>query len=177
MGDVITLYNKEILRAIEIIALVMENPDTYSEFDIAEKFGNISIQTVRRDMERIRNMGISIHSSKKTYKILNKIPDKVFNDILIIYLSLNKFDTLRNIKLIRKRFGSKTLSLFVKIIQAINKKELLQISYIRENSEEENIKILTPLSLTRTGRNLYLLAFESDNEDEVRVYLLEKLNL
>lgn len=175
MGDSITLYNKEILREIEIIALVMENPDTFSEYDIAEKFDNISIQTIRRDMERIRKMGIAIHSSKKTYKILNRIPDKVFNDLLIIYLSLNRFDTLRNIKLIRKRFGNKTLSLFVKIIQAINKKELVQISYLKDNSKEENIKILTPLLLNRTGRNLYLLAFESDNEEEVRVYLLEKI--
>lgn len=175
MGDKITPYKKEILRAIEIIALIMENPDTYSEFDIAEKFGHLSIQTIRRDMEKIRNMGISIHSSKKTLKILNKIPDKLFNDLLGIYLSLNKFDTLRNLKLMRKRFGNKTLSLFVKILQAINEKELVKISYIKDNFEEENIKILTPLLLTRTGRNLYLLGFESDNSEEVRVYLLEKI--
>lgn len=175
MGERTLPFNKEILRAIEIIALVLDNPGIYSEYDIAERFGNISIQTIRRDMERIRNMGISIHSSKKTLKILNNISDKIFNDLLSIYLSLNKFDTLRNLKLIRKRFGNKTLSLFVKILQAINKKELIKISYINHSSDEEKIKILTPVLLTRSGRNLYLLGFESDNPEELRVYLLEKI--
>lgn len=175
MGEKILPFNKEILRAIEIIALVLDSPGVYSEYDIAGKFGNISIQTIRRDMERIRNMGISIHSSKKTLKILNNIPDKVFNGLLSIYLSLNKFDTLRNLKLIRKRFGNKTLSLFVKILQAINKKELIKISYINSASYEEKIKILTPVLLTRNGRSLYLLGYESDNSEELRVYLFEKI--
>lgn len=175
MGEKNLPFNKEILRAIEIIALVLESPGNYSENDIAEKFGNISIQTIRRDMERIRNMGISIHSSKKTLKILNNIPDKVFNDLLSIYLSLNRFDTLRNLKLIRKRFGNKTLSLFVKILQAINKKELIKISYINSATDEERIKIITPVLLTRNGRNLYLLGYESENSEELRVYLIEKI--
>jgi len=175
MGEKTVPFNKEILRAIEIIALVLDNPDTYSEYDLAEIFGKISIQTIRRDMERIRNMGISIHSSKKTFKILNKIPDKLFNNLLSIYLSLNKFDTLRNLKLIRKRYGNKTLSLFVKILQAINKRELIKISYINYESEEEKIKILTPLLLTRSGRNLYLLGFDSESPEEIKVFLLEKI--
>ena len=71
----------ELLRQIEIAAMVLHQSDYYSEFDLAEHFDN-SVQSIRRDMGKLRSMGIEIHSSKGTLSVDKSINVNTLNDIL-----------------------------------------------------------------------------------------------
>jgi predicted DNA-binding transcriptional regulator YafY len=168
------IINQEIVRQIEFAAMVLEKPRYYTELDISEYF-KVSQQTIRRDAEKLREMGVDIHSNKKTYEIF-KCDLKTLNDLICSYLALNKFDTIKNLSLIRKKYGAKTLMLFVKMLNAISKRHVIEIIY-NKNPREKNVRInISPISLMRAGRNIYLIAYEDDSIDKPRNFLLEKIN-
>ncbi len=54
------VLNNDTLRRIEMTALILENPGTYSENDLSEYFDDISVQTIRRDAAFLREMGVNI---------------------------------------------------------------------------------------------------------------------
>ncbi len=167
------IINQEIIRQIEMAALVLEKPRTYSELDLIEYF-KVSAQTIRRDAEKLREMGVDIHSNRKTYEIF-QCDLKTLNELICSYLALNKFDSIKNLNLIRKKYGQKTLRLFVNMLNAISKRHLIEILY-NKNAHEVNIrKNISPVSLMRAGRNIYLFAYEDDSHDKPRNFLLEKI--
>ena len=164
----------DLLRQIEFASIVMENPNKYSENDISDIFSGISLQTIRRDAEKLREMGVDIHSRKQKYFCeIEKLP--ILNNLVCTYLALNKNETIRNLKLINKRFKNKTLSIFVKILKAINNKQILELEYGRNESGETIRRLITPLSISRTGRNFYLIGLDNDEENRVRFFLFEKI--
>jgi|GEM_PF-6972861 len=73
-----TEITKELLRRIEIIAMVYENPDTYTTNDLTTYF-KYSKQNLLLDLKNIREMDIQIHSIKKYVNILGKINLKTLN--------------------------------------------------------------------------------------------------
>jgi len=168
------LYNEDILRRIELIALVLEKEGCYTENDLMDYFG-VSVQTIRRDAQMIRNMGIPLHSSKGVYSIFEK-NIKTLNNLICTYLALNKHDTIKNLKLITDKFKNSTLYTFVKILKAINKKETIRILYKKPHCEEPQIREITPVRLIRTEKNIRLLAVEDDKPEILKIFLLERIN-
>lgn len=169
----LNIYNEDSLRRIEFTALVLARPDWYTDNDLVEYF-NQSPQSVRRDAGELRKSGIQISSSKRKYSI-SKYTDKMLNDMICKYMALNQFDHIKNLKLIKKKFGGRTLLIFVNILKAIGKKHILVISYAK-NENETVRKEVTPVSLTRTGREIYLIALENDNFEKPRVFRMDKIN-
>lgn len=174
MSKTQNIINEEYLRQIEFAAMVLAKPDIYTELDIEEHF-KVSPQTIRRDAERLRSMGVMIHSSKRKYSVYG-CNNKMLNHLICTYLALNKYDNIKNLKLIKDKYGDETLLIFVNILKAINKRHMLELTYERKG-DEGNFKIeITPINLSRTGRNVYLVALENDDEQKVRVYLLDKID-
>lgn len=173
MGNNLILINEEYTRQIEFAAMVLSKPNYYTEIDIHELL-KVSLQTVRRDAERLRHMDIHIHSSKRKFEIL-KCSDNTLKLLINTYLALNKYDSIKNFNLIKKKYGNDTLLTFVNILNAINNRKILEIVY---NFKKLNSfrKEITPISLTRTGRHIYLIAMDNDNKDDIRTYLLEKID-
>lgn len=168
------VINEDILRRIEIIAMVMEKPDYYTELDMVSHF-KVSPQTIRLDAEKIREMGFDIHSRKGKFQEGRHAPG-LQNNLICTYLALNKYDTIKNLGLIKKRFGKKTLNIFVKILKAIDKRTLLEIGYGKNPHGETIIKTVAPITLSRMNRNIYLFGFENDSPDRIRMYLLDKMS-
>lgn len=164
----------ELLRQIEIAAMVLHQADYYSEFDLAEHFDN-SVQSIRRDMGKLRSMGIEIHSSKGTLSIDKSISLNTLNDILCTYLSLNNNETIRNLKLIQNKFGDNIIYYFVELIKAINDKKFVNITYKVYYSELPIGRTILPLTLSRIGKTIYLIGYENDNPNKIRHYLLERI--
>jgi len=167
------IINEEYTRQIEFAAMVLAKPNFYSELDIVEHF-NVSPKTVRRDAGRLRNMGILIHSGKRKFEI-TKCTDETLNHLINTYLALNKYDSIKNFHLIKKRYGNNTLITFVNILNAINDKKILEIVYNWKKLNTFRNEI-TPISLTRTGRHVYLVAMDNDNKADLKTPLLEKID-
>jgi len=182
------VLNSDTLRRIEMTALILENPGTYSENDLSEYFDDVSVQTIRRDAAFLREMGVNIHSAKRKYTI-EKIPEAVYNEMLCVYLALNRYDTIKNLKLIKKRFNKansrkttyadrhkdRTMMVFVKILKAINKREILEIEYLKGSDTKPEWKSVTPVRIQRLYRSIQLEGFENDDENKLRFYSFEKI--
>ena len=166
--------NKELLRQIEIAALVLEKPDYYTEFDLSELFDGISKQTIRRDAEKLREIGVNMHSHKKLFRV-DGMASSALNDLICTYLALNRNDIIKNLKLIEKKFKDKTLLIFVKILKAINNKEILELHYGRNQYGETIRRYITPVTINRTGRTIYLLGFDNDIPDNLKYFIFEKI--
>jgi biotin operon repressor len=171
----------DLIRCIELISIVSENPDKYGEYDLSDIFG-VSIQSIRRYAKYIREMGIDIHSVKNKYTISKKIPVDVLNELITTYLALNSSDKIRNISLIQKKFSigkkniDRTLSVFVHLVKAINRRSIIEIEYEKGLYGRNSRKEITPVSLTRTGRTFVLVAMENDDKEKIKNFLIERIN-
>lgn len=167
------IIKEEYTRQIEFAAMVLAKPGEYSELDIVEHF-KLSPQTIRRDAEKLRSIGVDIHSGKKKYEVTG-FNNELLNHLICTYLALNKYDIIKNLKLIKGKYRDETLLLFVNILKAIDKKHMIEIVYNKKKDGGFR-KEITPISLSRTNRNIYLIAMDNDEEDKTRVFLLDKID-
>jgi len=167
------IINEDLIRQIEFAGLVLEKPGYYTELDILDYF-KVSPQTVRRDTERLRSMGVNIHSTKKKYHIFG-CSLLILNQLICTYLALNKYDNIKNLNLIQKKFRGKTLMIFVRILKAISNRNKLIITYDKSSNTQGEKKEITPISIMRSGRSLYMIAMEDDDVKKVYMFLLNKI--
>ena len=153
--------------------MVLAKPREYTELDIITHF-KVSPQTIRRDAEKLRSMGVDIHSSRKKYEVTG-FNNELLNHLICTYLALNKYDIIKNLKLIKGKYRDETLLIFVNILKAIDKKHMIEIIYNKKKDGGFR-KEITPISLSRTNRNVYLIGMDNDEEDKTRVFLLDKID-
>lgn len=164
----------ELLRQIEIAAMVLHKPEHYSSFDF-EKQLRVSIQTVNGDLQKLRNMDIDIHSSSGKLSVFSALSNETINKLLCTYLSLNQNETINNLSLIRQKFGESLIYYIVETIKAINNRKLINLKYKFGNSEELTKVTLLPLSISRIGKTFYILGLTDDDPEKQRQYLLERI--
>lgn len=171
----------DLIRCIELVSIVSEYPFKYGESDLVDIFG-VSVQSIRRYAKYIRAMGIDVHSVRNKYVVDKKIPVNVLNELITTYLALNSSDRIKNLSLIQKKFSSgksnvdKTLSVFVSLVKAINRRSIIEIEYEKDISGQNLRKEITPISLIRTGRTFVLAAMENDDKDNIKNFLIERIN-
>ncbi|HRE41256.1 MAG TPA: WYL domain-containing protein [Ignavibacteria bacterium] len=169
-----TEITKELLRRIEIIAMVYENPDTYTTNDLTTYF-KYSKQNLLLDLKNIREMDIQIHSIKKYVNILGKINLKTLNKLLGYYISINDNNIIPNLKPIHSVFKNRTLSVFINIIRAINNKKILQIEYGLDKYGQRIRREITPVGIHNTGKTFHIHAFENDDENNLKIFSIQKI--
>lgn len=166
--------SKELIRQIDIISLVLENPNYFSENDIS-RIVSESLTTVRRDFAKIREIGIPLHSAKRRLKIDQRIPTKLLNKLINTYLALNDTDTIKNLKVIRQIFKDKTLNYFVQIVKSVNQKSKIEFDYEKDEKKITLRRNVTPVGLLKTNRSFILVGLENDDISKIRFYLIEKM--
>lgn len=166
-------FSEELLRQIEMASLILEKQRYYSEDELAEKL-DTSVTTIRRDANKLRQLGVGVYSRKNVFEIIN-IDDEVLNTLITAYLSLNDNINIRNLKLIHKKFGENALSVFVKILKAINGKQIIELGYGRNMHGDIKWREITPISLINTGRTFHLYGVENDDSEEIKCYLIERI--
>lgn len=166
--------SKELIRQIDIISMVLDKPDNFSENDISRLVSE-SLTTVRRDFTKIREIGIPLHSSKRRLKINQKISTKLLNKLINTYLALNDTDTIKNLKGIRQIFKDETLKYFVQIVKSINQKTKIEFDYEKDERRFTLRRNVTPVGLLKTSRSFILVGLENDDIQKVRFYLIEKI--
>lgn len=165
---------KELLRRIEIIAMVYEKPNTYTNDDLINHF-NYSRQNLMLDMNNIRKMNIAIHTVKKYVNIINKINLKTLNKLLGYYISINDNNVIPNLKPIENIFKTSTLSVFINIIKAINDKKILGIEYGLDKHGQKIRREITPIGIHNTGKTFHIHAFEDDDENKMKIFSIQKI--
>lgn len=171
----------DLIRCIELVSIVSESPGKFGESGLSEIFG-VSVQSIRRYAKYIREMGIDIHSVKNKYVIHKKITADILNELITTYLALNSSDKIRNISLIQKKFSigkkniDRTLSVFVNLVKSINKRSIIEIEYEKDIHGQNVKKEITPVSLMRTGRTFVLAAMENDDKENIKNFLIERIN-
>lgn len=166
-------FSEELLRQIEMASLILERQRYYSEDELADKLST-SVTTIRRDANKLRQLGVGIYSRKNVFEIIN-ISDDTLNTLITAYLSLNDNINIRNLKLIQKKFGENALGVFVKILKAINRRHVIELGYGYNMHGEIKWRAVTPLSLINTGRTFHLYGVENEDSDEIKCYLIERI--
>lgn len=166
-------FSEELLRQIEMASLILEKQRFYLEDELADKL-NTSVTTIRRDANKLRQLGVGIYSRKNVFEIIN-ISDDTLNTLITAYLSLNDNINIRNLKLIQKKFGENALGIFVKILKAINRRHVIELGYGKNMHGEIKWRAVTPLSLINTGRTFHLYGVENEDSDEIKCYLIERI--
>lgn len=166
-------FSEELLRQIEMASLILEKQRFYNESELADNL-NTSVTTIRRDANKLRQLGVGIYSRKNVFEIIN-ISDETLNTLITAYLSLNDNINIRNLKLIQKKFGENALSIFVKILKAINNKKIIELGYGYNMHGEIKWRAITPLSLINTGRTFHLYGVENEESEEIKCYLIERI--
>lgn len=158
---------KEFKRQVEIAAVVYENPNKYSEYDLIQRF-RISQATIRRDFNCLNTMGIEIKSRKRGVSL--ELNLKALNSLLSLFISLNAQNNIRNLKQIRKTLKHKTISLFVFILKAINERRYLRIQYTHSEDDELVTRVIAPIYLNSTNKSFHVIAIENS---ELKFFRLE----
>lgn len=167
------IIKEEFYRLIEFVALVWEKPRYYTVDDIASIL-KTGLKTVRRDASILKRMGIPIYSTKTLY-CLDYLPDEVVDDLIYTYLTINKHDTIKNLSLIKKKFGTSVIMLFVRILNAISEKNMLELFYLKNTDKDEVRKHVTPVSLMKIDRTMFLICMDDDKPDRIRMFSLNKI--
>ncbi|MCI0473978.1 MAG: transcriptional regulator [Ignavibacteria bacterium] len=167
--------SKELIRQIEIISLVYEKPGYFSENDLSEMF-NESLANLRRDFQKIREMGIEIHSTKRCLAIEQKLDFKILNKLINTYLALNDTENIKNLKEFSRRFKEKTLAMFIKIVKSIIARTILQFEYEKDSKDQAIRREVTPLGFFKTSRSFIFAGFENDDPEKLKYYLIEKIS-
>jgi predicted DNA-binding transcriptional regulator YafY len=160
----------ELQRQIEMAALIFEQPDKYSESDLAKYFFT-SEATIRRDVKILRDMGIIVHSRKRAYDI--KLTLKELNFLITTYLAFGNNETIKNLKLIHEKFKNKTLNFFVQTMKAVREKKVIEIEYKSVKTDRYQWRTVTPVSFYNAGKTHYLIAIH----DQIpKIFTIERIH-
>lgn len=167
--------SKELIRQIEIISMVLEKRNFYSEDELSDIFSE-SLPSIRRDFAKIRAMGIPIHSARRCLDIdIQKFDVRTLNKLINTYLALNDTEPIKNLKEISNVFGDKTLSVFVKIVKSINARQMIKFEYELDAHGQPIRRTVTPFGFFKTNRSFILAGCENDDTGRIRYYLIEKI--
>lgn len=184
VGDEFREITKELLRQIEILAMISEKAAEYSELDLCEHFNNISLATIRRDLKALRSLGLSVHTERGVVCFTHNLKDRavkknylaLLNQLISLYISINEKENIRNLRGIFKRFGNRTLIMFVKIIRSINSNRIIRVAYGKLDNGDTKFYEVTPIGFNRTQHSFHLIGLNNDEPGNVRFFLFERIS-
>ncbi|MBU2445108.1 MAG: transcriptional regulator [Bacteroidetes bacterium] len=167
-------YKKKIKRQLEIIGNAISSKNSYSTFDLADKFA-VEELTIKRDLREIRSQGIDIHSSKKKgISILSKISEGKLKELILEYISFSYSESFHDkaTSLLIKKHGVKSLSLIIQIQEAIELSKALAINYHSKADVLKKDVLINPIRIFQSGNDWRILAI---NDDIMKQYILSKI--
>jgi predicted DNA-binding transcriptional regulator YafY len=139
----------QILRRVEIIGMAAAEPERYTLEDLANLF-DVDEETLKKDMQIIRSLGIDIHKPKKSGLIIDGQPQlDILTEQLFQYLAMTHTDE-KSEKFLEKFVQKQKLSalgMIVTIQQAISDKRILLVKYKQSNGKGYKDIEVGPLKL------------------------------
>jgi len=164
----------KIKRQIEIVGLVLEDPNKYDVYDLSVIF-NVSEVTIKRDLQELRSLGIDIHSTrKKGICITSPLREDIIKNLSIQYFAValsNSFiDGATNLFVVRQ--GAKALITMTQLQRAIEEKKKIKIEYERRAGSPPKNLIVEPYCIFQSDKQWRLLG---KNEGEVKQFILSNI--
>ena len=146
-------------RQIEILSVVERNPGKYSVSDLCDLY-HVEVATVQRDLRDLREIGLDIHSTRNTLVLLRSLTEKDYRTLLSEYLtSVSGIISFpKNISLTVRQLKARTLDVFTTLVRAIEKREKIRISYVRQQDSRLLSYVLEPYDVIPGNRDWRLIA-------------------
>ena len=154
----------KIKRQIELLGMVLNNPETFKIVDLEVIF-NCNEATIKRDLKELRAVGVDIHSiSRRGIRVESSINAKVLSELINDYILLSNFSI--NIEkpthfLVAAKKES-ALSFLTMIQHCIDRNLIAKILYKKQNKKNADLREVEPINIFY-GQNEYRL-FALDDE-------------
>ncbi len=164
----------KIKRQIELLGMVLNNPERYKIVDLEVIF-NCNEATIKRDFKDLRALGVDIHSiSRRGVRVESSINPKVLNDLIndYILLSNSSINIEKPTHFLVTSKKESALSNLALLQHCIDRNLIAKILYKKQNKKTADVRELTPITIFY-GQNEYrLFALE----DEVyKQFLLSRI--
>lgn len=169
----------KIKRQTEILGLVISNPCKYSIADFEVMF-NVNEPTINRDLNKLRSLGIDIHSKKiggsksSGITINQEIPPQLIKSILPEYIGItinqNSYDQSTNL-LIRK-LKQYSISIITLLNICIDNSTMAKIRYYNVDKKKSDDRIIEPYLIFQSDKQWRLLA---KHEKSIKQFMLSKI--
>jgi len=146
-------------RQVEIIALVQDQAQKYSVPDLCEHF-SVEAATIQRDLQELRGLGISIHSTRGAVQLAKSLTQK---DLQLLLRRFTAFageavSVPKSIALLAKKQKSVSLSIMSTLVWAIERRKVLEIQYYKMFDDTLVTRVIEPYQLFSTSRDWLLIA-------------------
>lgn len=139
----------QILRRVEIVGMAAAEPGRYTLEDMANQF-EVDEETLKKDMQIIRSLGIDIHKPKKCGIIIDGQPQlDILTEQLFQYLAMTHTDD-KSEKFLQNFVQKQKLSamgMIVTIQQAISQRKIVHIKYKQSDGKGYKDIEIGPLRL------------------------------
>ncbi len=147
-------------RQIELLALIQGKPSQLGHEDLSDEL-HISIPTLNREIEALNKAGMKIQSRMKKPHLKEPLKPEQYQDLLSNYLSASShvIGFPKSIVNICKKLKEKTLIIFRSIVQAIEHRKVLAITYKKQYYGEIVQRKVEPYDIIPTFNDWRLIAY------------------
>ncbi len=164
----------KVKRQIEILGMAIHNTDRLRDIDFSVIF-NRDVPTIKRDMQELRSLGITIHSVKsRGICVGTKLDLKLLRALILQYLGIcNSASGIdKATTLLVKKHRERALRKVVLLQRCIDQSRVAIIDYQKDDGPTEKEREICPLLIFSSEGQWRVLAI---NEERLKQYLLNKM--
>lgn len=164
----------KVKRQIEILGMAIHNTDRLQLMDFSAIF-NRDVPTIKRDMQELRSLGITIHSERtRGIRVGSKLDPRLMRELILQYLgicnSASGIDKATTVLV--KKHKERALRKVVLLQRCIDQSRIAVIDYQKDDGPVEKQREICPLMIFSSEGQWRVLAV---NEGRLKQYLLNKM--
>ncbi len=164
----------KVKRQIEILGMAIHNTERLRDVDFSVIFGR-DIPTIKRDMQELRSLGITIHSVKsRGICIGGRLEPRFLRELILQYLGIcnSAAGIDKATTLLVKKHKERALRKVVLLQRCIDQSRVAIIEYEKDDGTMEKAREICPLMIFSSDGQWRVLAI---NESRMKQYLLNKM--
>lgn len=167
-------FNSKFIRQIEILGIALNFPDKFKAAYFEALF-NVNELTIKRDLRKLRSMGIDIHSTKgKGIRIHSNIQDEIVKNIIVQYtgLTVNQSSYDQATNLLVHKLHYKSIAAITLLKRCIKNHFKIKIKYEKHEENKTEERIVDPYCIFQSEKNWRLLA---NHESIIKQFLINRI--
>ncbi len=164
----------KVKRQIELLGMAIHNTDRLQILDFSAIF-NRDLPTLKRDMQELRSLGITIHSERmRGICVGSKLEPRLLRELILQYLGIcNSASGIdKATTLLVKKHRERALRKVVLLQRCIDQSRVAIIDYQKDEGPVEKQREICPLMIFSSEGQWRVLAM---NEGRLKQYLLNKM--
>ncbi len=164
----------KVKRQIEMLGMAINNTERLKDVDFAVIF-NRDVPTIKRDMQELRSLGITIHSERsRGVCVGGKVEGRLLRELILQYLGIcNSTSGIdKATSLLVKKHRERALRKVVLLQRCIDTCRVALIDYQKNDASTEKGREICPLLIFSSEGHWRVLAI---NEGKMKQYLVNKM--